>query len=257
MTHISSQPISIDEMESVFVAGRQSIIDPRQQYHHRMSVGELTTISGNKSHTTDLIRLLTKRVDDILCAFGLPYGTLSVVEPTPQQVARLCELPASCAGGHLAVHTTPHGAAHVYLSEETWRQLSIVARAYYERFGEPITLLSGYRSVAYQVYLICYNGCREWHDGRVVYGSRPLSDVFQTVAPPHCSEHELVPHPAFDLKNFSPGYREGDPTISEIRASEQYRFFVAIARKYGILETYGPRTINNGDGEPWHFRLAC
>ena len=110
--------------------------------------------------------------------------------------------------------------------------LWILARSFEKKFGEPLVVVSGYRSAAYQQRL--------WDLGR-------CSDSL--CAPPGYSEHQLGL--AVDLFDAS--------TAREFETNKRYKRYVtwlqANAHLYGWTQSYQKgEAIDGYEIEPWHWR---
>lgn len=111
--------------------------------------------------------------------------------------------------------------------------LDALAAHFYKDFQEPIVIISGFRSAAYQQ--------RIWDLGRCDDGA--------FCAPPGNSEHQLgITFDFFDAVNET-----------QYNTVARYRNYVKWMRKnahkYGFTESYqnGP-LIDNYEKEPWHWR---
>jgi hypothetical protein len=107
----------------------------------------------------------------------------------------------------------------------------IQASAYAEGFSPPLfTVVSGYRSIAEQVYL--------YEQGLKKYGPEL---VRKYVAKPGNSAH----HTGFAV-DINLGYPTNSENIEAIRATRAYKFMQKEAAKYGLWEL---------PSEPWHWEL--
>jgi len=110
-----------------------------------------------------------------------------------------------------------------------------VARAFQEEFGEPLVVVSGYRSASYQQRL--------WDLGRC--------DAGEFCSKPGHSEHQLGL--AFDFFDAS--------SEAVFLSSAPYRVRVEWlqnnAHRYGFTQSYqfGP-AVDNYEVEPWHWRYV-
>jgi hypothetical protein len=245
----------VDRTELIFSGARSVIVR-----HGKTSLNERHPLLGQTMSFDDLramtqqnpsvLRLIDHMHDQlvrILEEFDLP--DYHVIAQSKRLVGRaddsLERRDLSLATGGL--RTDP--GSRIVLHPATWTKLDILAREFYERFGEPVTIASGYRSDAYQLYLLAYNASRiddPENPGRKLEGIRPLHDVFRTVAPPGCSEHSMRV-PAFDVRNWM-------DRPSDLRDTEMWRWFHDRAVELGIVESYPLGSINASYGEPWHFR---
>lgn len=119
--------------------------------------------------------------------------------------------------------------------------------------GRLLTLASGFRSPAYQLYLLCAGSYSRNREGL----SPSLSREFQKIAPPYCSKHSDADNPAIDVADFIPGDKcvlDGAKNCADIRQNMVWKVFKSLAEQRGFKENYPEGSINNGEGEPWEFQ---
>ncbi len=117
---------------------------------------------------------------------------------------------------------------------EAKEALDSLAKAFYEQFGEPLTVVSGYRSAAYQKRL--------WDLGRC---------TDSLCAPPGFSEHQLGL--AIDVFDAT--------TEKDFESNKRFRKYVSWlknnAHLYGWTQSYQKWVdIDTYQVEPWHWRFV-
>ncbi len=118
---------------------------------------------------------------------------------------------------------------------------------------QAITVTSGYRSPAYQLYLMVTGSYRKTV---IENGALDLKEIFSILAPPYCSKHSIPDNPAIDIKEFFPGQPGAlGASCDEIRQHPAWQAFKKLAEKHGFHENYpsGSRP-NHGAGESWEFQ---
>lgn len=228
---------------------RRGTLDPsgRPLLGQTMGWDDFHAMTQGDARVERLTELLRTHVGEILSVFGLheyhiiPEGARFTGRA--DDILERRELHSEDS----ALRTVPD--SHVVLHPGTWAKLYLLAAEYRARFGEPISIASGYRSDAYQLYLLAYNASRiddPEHPGQKLSAVRPLEEVFRTVAPPFCSEHSMAV-PAFDIGNFM-------DRPHDLRSTAEWIWLRDAALELGIVESYPDGTINRGYGEPWHWR---
>lgn len=245
----------IQEIENLFHAGKRVIMKnskvdgkPHPKLSPLMTMADLREIAGDNPDALKLIDLFgnEKGVKKILDLFELDlYHFHEIIDPTKEQINNLVNLKEN----GLKIME----GAEIYLPQEIVQILKEINEQFFQKFDQNLEIRSGYRSPAYQIYLLCYYGSKTFDTEAAKANNRTLAAVLQTAAPAGCSEHQLT-NPAFDIHNFSKDFTHLN--IAEIRQSAEWQFFKTLANKYGIIETYGEGTNNGGKGEPWHWRKA-
>ncbi len=238
-----------DAIEDLFYYGKRTIIENNHMevLSPKMTFDNLRLLTNGDPCSNELIDLLSsqKGVEKILKLFDLDlYFFRGIFDTNNGQTKNLVKLSEN------GVHTT--NGAEIWLPWELATIIKIIGDEFYKKFKQHLEICSGYRSPAYQIYLICYYGSRIFDKNGVHLGHRTLEEVLKTAAPPGCSEHQLVYNPAFDVTNFRTD--TALMTIPEIRQIIEWKWFKRRAEEMEIEETYGQGTNNNGLGEPWHFR---
>lgn len=160
--------------------------------------------------------------DDLsLLRFVSRYRSLSDIDYTPPNLE-------SISGSYIN-----EAGRKSYLRWEAKEALDTLAKAFYDQFGEPLTVVSGYRSAAYQKRL--------WDLGRC---------TDSLCAPPGFSEHQLGL--AIDVFDAS--------TEKDFEANKRYKKYIAWlksnAHLYGWTQSYQKWVaIDTYQVEPWHWRF--
>ena len=129
-------------------------------------------------------------------------------------------------------HIDTAGRTGLRLRREAAESLSIMALDFEKRFGIPLTVISTYRSAAYQQ--------RMWDLGK-------CSDTL--CAPPGYSEHQLgLAMDIFDATTE-------DTYLKNKNYRKYIEWFKVGAQRYGWNQSYQKwETIDNYQIEPWHWR---
>ncbi|NCP66865.1 hypothetical protein GW756_00985 [bacterium] len=133
---------------------------------------------------------------------------------------------------------------------QKWGQL---IADYQAQVSQTITIASGFRSPAYQLYLMVTGSYRKINiEGKKIN----LEAIFSILAPPYCSKHSIAGNPAIDVVEFFPGQKEAlGKTCAEVRDHPAWIQFKEIAAAHGFKENYpiGSKP-NQGQGESWEFQ---
>ncbi len=129
-------------------------------------------------------------------------------------------------------HIDTAGRSGLRLRREASESLSIMALDFEKRFGIPLTVISAYRSAAYQQ--------RMWDLGK-------CSDTL--CAPPGYSEHQLWL--AIDIFDAT----TEDDYLKKKNYRKYIEWFKQNAKRYGWSQSYQKwEAIDNYQIEPWHWR---
>lgn len=111
--------------------------------------------------------------------------------------------------------------------------------------GVPLLLFSGFRSAAYQLYLLFYfMRAFDWDIDRTL----------RRVALPGWSEHGDAVHTALDLMTVRGVPNPNGNGGPGFETTEEYRWLVENAGRFGFVLSYPEGNSQGKDFEPWHWR---
>lgn len=130
-----------------------------------------------------------------------------------------------------------------YLPRRVYQQYQVMMKAMQKDIGKRLYVESGYRSSAYQLYLLVYY--LQNHD----YSIR---ETTKFVALPGYSEHGAPKFQAIDFINTDGINGENNPR--EFEDLPEYRWLLKNAGRFGFILSYPKKSGTGITYEPWHWR---
>ena len=130
-----------------------------------------------------------------------------------------------------------------FLPRNVYAKYKVMADAMRKDLGKRLLIESGYRSSAYQLYLVVYYLQNHKYS---------MKETVKYVAMPGYSEHGAPAFQAIDFINEDGINGEDNP--SEFDVLPEFDWLMKNAKKYGFVLSY-PKNAGNGiTYEPWHWR---
>jgi LAS superfamily LD-carboxypeptidase LdcB len=132
-----------------------------------------------------------------------------------------------------------------YLPQSAYKAYKRINDRMFKEIGRRVLVTSGYRSPAYQLFLFAYY--LDMYDF-------DIQKTIERVAVPGYSEHSVADYVAIDFITEEGVPQDKDERLFE--GTEEYKWLLENAKKYGFGESY---PLNNKLGvmyEPWHWRYV-
>ena len=131
-----------------------------------------------------------------------------------------------------------------FLPKNVYEHYKAIMKTLKKDLGKQLYVDSGYRSSAYQLYLLVFY--LQNHD-------YSIHETVKFVALPGYSEHGSPSHQAIDFINENGIDGENNP--AEFEALEEYEWLLKNAKKFDFVLSYPKNAPNAITFEPWHWRF--
>lgn len=185
---------------------------------------------------------LTKEGTGVKIPFlGLSTGEKGLVMIKGQKVKE--KVRKTGKDGKVTTELIPRVLPPQYLPKPVYEKYVEMMDAMEKDIGKRLYLESGYRSSAFQLYLLVYY---------LQNHAYSIRETAKFVALPGFSEHGCPRLQALDFINED-GVN-GDPNVAEFEALPENRWLLEHAREFGFVLSYPKRSSTGITYEPWHWR---